>query len=51
MEHDPFRKPVLTPHQVRGRLFRDYALKRNDQNKSARTSGVTFVLVVQTAEP
>jgi hypothetical protein len=25
--------------------------KRNDQNKGARTSGVTFILVVQTAEP
>jgi hypothetical protein len=33
MEHDPFRKPVPTPHQVRGRLFRDHALKRNDQNE------------------
>src|ERR1700726_3691438 len=26
LEHDLFRKPVPTPHQVRGRLFRDHAL-------------------------
>jgi hypothetical protein len=25
-EHDLFRKPVPTPDQVRGRLFRDHAL-------------------------
>jgi general secretion pathway protein J len=25
LEHDLFRKPVSTPHQVRGRLFRDHA--------------------------
>jgi len=24
--HDLFRKPVPTPHQVRGKLFRDHAL-------------------------
>jgi hypothetical protein len=27
-EHDLFRKPVPTPHQARGRLFRDHALER-----------------------
>src|SRR5262252_10785186 len=27
-EHDLFRKLVLTPDQVRGRLFRDHALMR-----------------------
>src|SRR6516164_1075994 len=27
-EHDLFRKPVLTPDQVRGRLFRGHALMR-----------------------
>src|SRR5262245_50219750 len=26
VEHDLFRKPVSTPDQVRGRLFRDHAL-------------------------
>src|SRR5437588_10133330 len=26
MEHDLFRKPLHTPDQVRGRLFRDHAL-------------------------
>jgi hypothetical protein len=26
-EHDLFRKPVSTPDQVGGRLFRDHALK------------------------
>jgi hypothetical protein len=26
LEHDRFRKPVPTPDQVRGRLFRDHAL-------------------------
>jgi hypothetical protein len=26
----PFRKPVLTPDQVRGRLFRDHALAQRD---------------------
>src|ERR1700720_4099653 len=26
LAHDLFRKPVPTPHQVRGRLFRDHAL-------------------------
>jgi hypothetical protein len=25
LEHDLFRKPVSTPDQVRGRLFRDHA--------------------------
>src|SRR5262249_12362586 len=28
VEHDLFRKPVPTPHQVRGRLFRDHAVMR-----------------------
>src|SRR5215475_11064207 len=28
-EHDLFRKPVPTPHQVRGRLFRDHALGKD----------------------
>src|SRR2546423_7649987 len=27
LEHDLFRKPVSTPDQVRGRLFRDHALE------------------------
>jgi hypothetical protein len=26
VEHDLFRNPLHTPHQVRGRLFRDHAL-------------------------
>jgi hypothetical protein len=26
-EHDLFRKPVPTPHQVRDKLFRDHAVK------------------------
>src|SRR5215470_341262 len=29
LEHDLFRKPVPTPHQVRGRLFRDHAPARS----------------------
>jgi hypothetical protein len=28
VEHDLLRKPVSTPDQVRGRLFRDHALER-----------------------
>jgi hypothetical protein len=31
LEHDLFRKPVPTPDQVRGRLFRDHALKRTQR--------------------
>ena len=30
LEHDRFRKPVSTPDQARGRLFRDHALGRSD---------------------
>jgi hypothetical protein len=29
LAHDLFRKPLHTPHQVRGRLFRDHALTEN----------------------
>src|SRR6516162_655231 len=29
--HNLFRKPVPTPHQVRGRLFRDHALEPVDR--------------------
>jgi len=29
LEHDVFRKPVPTPHQVRGRHFRHHALARS----------------------
>src|SRR5262249_43511601 len=31
-----FRKPVSTPHQVRGRLFRDHALAPRSYGKGAR---------------
>ena len=42
VEHDPFRKPDSTPHQVRGRLFRDHALAR--QEMQMITALTTFTL-------
>src|SRR5262249_40368185 len=35
VEHDLFRKPVPTPDQVRGRLFRDHALDRPGRGSSS----------------
>jgi 5-methyltetrahydropteroyltriglutamate--homocysteine methyltransferase len=35
LEHDLFRKPVSTPDQVRGRLFRDHALREERMQRTA----------------
>jgi hypothetical protein len=42
MEHDLFRKPVSTPDQVRGRLFRDHALRCPDPSRSLTRSAGAF---------
>src|ERR1700738_4946058 len=62
-EHDLVRKPVPTPHQVRGRLFRDHALMaalaallRRDMRLAVRVGGgaligVLFFLIVVAMVP
>src|ERR1700730_9177784 len=39
LEHDLFRKPVSTPDQVRGRLFRDHALATISPDASVKRAG------------
>src|SRR5215471_3535956 len=41
LEHDLFRKPVPTPDQVRGRLFRDHALRLGStgERRASRDGG------------